>query len=367
MNNQDNFIKSINFQEDYLPFKKDFEMYLSGWEKETQELIKYYLEKTWNKNYKKNSERFKINVILANNWGGKSRLLEAIKSDSIDLISLIWEEEKKSIFKWLNLKQYNVILDNLSPMSDNNYLSVNQNLLHWKWYWNFYLSLFNFLNNKEDWKEKYKLIEEYFNADLSADDWFILTINYSNKWVFSEIKEKIKNKYKWDEITNGEFDKFIDNLFYYEWFWWTITFYENTTPNLKELLRNANSQDDIFFYIYLITTWYLKELIDDRWEMWYADWATGIFDELWKEDEQLTFNNLINKKCGIKHKKWNKFSDNEIKKILKVVYEKVYKDNEWKFINIKTFNKDWKAEFADDEIKFFAKNFDINIKFKLKI
>ena len=76
-NPEPNFLKSIKFEKDFHPFKEWTEINF-WWEEEVQRMIEFYLKNQKVENYKKNSERFKINCVLGNNWGGKSRLFEWI-------------------------------------------------------------------------------------------------------------------------------------------------------------------------------------------------------------------------------------------------------------------------------------------------
>lgn len=73
-----NFLESIKFEEEFLPFKKDTKIEFWG-EQKVQRMIEFYLKNKWIENYKENAERFKINCVLGNNWGGKSRLFHSIR------------------------------------------------------------------------------------------------------------------------------------------------------------------------------------------------------------------------------------------------------------------------------------------------
>lgn len=82
-----NFLESIKFEKEFLPFKNQTEIKF-WWEKEVQRMIEFYLknqnnlpenkDKKTDEEISKNAERFKINCVLGNNWGGKSRLFEWI-------------------------------------------------------------------------------------------------------------------------------------------------------------------------------------------------------------------------------------------------------------------------------------------------
>ena len=73
------FIEEIQFKEDFLPFAKKDKVFF-GWESEIQRIIEFYLKGKPEDSYEWTAydcaKRFKINCILANNWGGKSRLFE---------------------------------------------------------------------------------------------------------------------------------------------------------------------------------------------------------------------------------------------------------------------------------------------------
>ena len=118
-----NFINSVEFVEDFPPFKWGDEIYFWG-ETEVQNLIKFYLkDKTildskWKKiSAKDNAERFKINCVLGNNWGGKSRLLN-------ELFYIC--NNYSTINGWDKNKVIRSIFDNFDK------LSINRFFIYWQ-------------------------------------------------------------------------------------------------------------------------------------------------------------------------------------------------------------------------------------------
>jgi hypothetical protein len=227
------FIEKVKFQEDFAPFEKsekDWDIEFN-WEKEVQNLIKFYLNTTkhiahpekWgdNNDYEKNAGRFKINCILGNNGGGKSRLFGSLllmennsreifptvstKSLPVDIIFwndkdsiyvesvintrkdyLEWkisEEEKVEIEKRGNLV---FILDDFFRLSWNIHNSINKEILDETNYNIFFCEVFNFLNSKETNRE---IFSSFLNIDKDYD--FLLNLNVNFRW-------REKEKY-WEE------------------------------------------------------------------------------------------------------------------------------------------------------------------------
>lgn len=77
MKNKNNFIKELIFEENFFPFLI-WEKILFWGEKEIWNLIEFYLAQKYKKKSIKNSNRFKINCILWNNWWWKTRLFQKI-------------------------------------------------------------------------------------------------------------------------------------------------------------------------------------------------------------------------------------------------------------------------------------------------
>lgn len=132
------FIEKIKFEEIFPPFAEWQEIEF-WWEKQIQDLIEFYLRSKWVENYKKNSERFKINCLLGNNWGGKSRLFEYIlnpenKKESSKNLWFPWMEFKMGTIQDVldnnnDIKNYNIILDDFFKASWNIQSSVNLSIL----------------------------------------------------------------------------------------------------------------------------------------------------------------------------------------------------------------------------------------------
>lgn len=156
---KNNFIKKIKFEEEFLPFKKDDEVVFWG-DSEVQELIEFYLKNNNpddkpDEEIKRNAWRFKINCVLGNNWGGKSRLFEWILDyDFAEIVTnnstkclcttITWNNYKttidldKEIIEISNL----ICLDDFFILSNNNTFSSNNYMLWWRWYSNDFIFYF---------------------------------------------------------------------------------------------------------------------------------------------------------------------------------------------------------------------------------
>lgn len=145
---KDKFFDKIKFNKDFPPFKKseENEGIIFWWQDQIKDFISFYT------NDEENAKRFKINCILANNWGWKSRFFEIFKKHFIDDSIIFLDENDKEIFKRsddlevksITKSDYEIILDDFFVLSKNKDYSINKDLLE-LWYNNFYCNVFNFL------------------------------------------------------------------------------------------------------------------------------------------------------------------------------------------------------------------------------
>lgn len=201
-----NFLESIAFQEDFPPFKNQTEIKF-WWEKEVQRMIEFSLKDKERKDLKwniispkDNAERFKINCVLGNNWGGKSNLLLANYTLWNDYDMLFSHRDIKFTFKhkkWearLDVRNNinnndghgeiiswevfdtHTILDDFFKLSWNNTISVNKEVLNQENLNSFYYNIHNFLNweNKTELK---KIFESYLNIENIDTSVFIKSRN----------------------------------------------------------------------------------------------------------------------------------------------------------------------------------------------
>ncbi len=199
-----NFIKKIKFNEDFAPFKKDDEIFFGG-EKEVQNLIEFYLknkpenkDKT-EKEIKKNAERFKINCVLGNNWGGKSKLFEKINEIVEEYYFIIWWNENRIIKN---------VFDNFEILSNNSYLSINKKLLQLeknKFYYDIYLFLEKY--NKKDIFSNFLNLNKNFSYNLEIK---FHVSNFKDFMIYESLK---KANWWWIWFNFSEFLKNIVKLY----------------------------------------------------------------------------------------------------------------------------------------------------------
>jgi len=194
------FLQKIEFDNAFLPFKAG-EKITFRWEKESQRIIEFYLKtiskiKEWEKlySYEQNAKRFKINIVLGNNWWWKSRLFEGILNypntpswilNYEDVFSGI---KKQSIDEIENdIRGKNIILDDFFKLSNNFTQSVNKDILNSDNYNLFYCDVLSFLNSKETSKN---IFSSFLN--LKENYKYNLNIEVNSKW---------KTFFGWSEIS----------------------------------------------------------------------------------------------------------------------------------------------------------------------
>ena len=257
--NKPNFLENIQFQEDFPPFKKTTEIKFD-WEKEVQNMIEFYLKNKWIKNYKKNAERFKINCVLGNNWGGKSNLLLANYTLWNDYDMLYSHRDIKFTYKhkkwearldvrnninnndghgeiisWEVFDTY-TILDDFFKLSWNINNSINREVLNQENLNDFYYNIHDFLNGNNKVELK-KIFESYLN---------IQNIDTS---IFIKSRNIIKNPDLNFILINTE--KFITDIFkgnekYLKYLLFTSFYYysKEILDLLSEFFSSKNNKND---------------------------------------------------------------------------------------------------------------------------
>ncbi len=201
------FIEEINFKDtieekDIIPFKKDCKINF-WWEKEIQKLISFYKNDAV-------AKRFKINCILANNWGWKSRLFEMLKKHFMDDSIIFLDENWKIISK----NDYEVILDDFFVLSNSKDFSINKELLK-LWYNNFYCNVFNFLQLNNWIKDLFSIFLN-LDKDYDVNLEFTYNLDWRNwKWIFFSWDKEYSdnNSVLNNDIYNDEYEK-LKNFFY---------------------------------------------------------------------------------------------------------------------------------------------------------
>lgn len=342
---KDKFFDKIKFNKDFPPFKKSEknDEIKFWWQKEIQDLISFY----------KNDEvakRFKINCILANNWGWKSRFFEIFKKHFIDDSIIFLDENDKEIFKRsddlevksITKSDYEIILDDFFVLSKNKDYSINKDLLE-LWYNNFYCNVFNFLQKNKNIIDMFSI---FLKENLSQKDSFSINISFpkEKKEILSHDTIKILLQYKWDDIWRQEYIDFIENIFYYEWIGWTGD--SDEFPIFDSFIEKNKK----FHYIYFFVSWMLKDIFEKimykNLKTYYFKYAYNIISQK-NKDETLEEINDIFETCD-KHK-------------FQILLQKMY--NFWKEndFSIDYYNGDYIFNNIK-EIDFLSKNFDIQLR-----
>lgn len=229
-----NFLESVEFLDDtFYPFKSWKPIIFWG-EKEGQRMIEFYLKNKWIENYKENAKRFKINCVLGNNWGGKSRLFEWIyhyflrpnywrepywekylgnikiwdfnisfpNNYALPYFMINWKESKP-LPTTTEMQNFLILNDDFFKLSGNIYNSVNKDILSNDNLNKFYLNIYNFLNWDKSGQYK-KIFNEFLNLNQIN-----LSINFS-------FQEDWYRQFGWDylyfsETENKENSKWFIN------------------------------------------------------------------------------------------------------------------------------------------------------------
>ena len=225
------FIESIEFKKwskweenPFPPFKWWDKVFLWG-EAQMQKLIEFYLkDKTIYKSdektvlsAKKNSERFKINCVLGNNWGGKSKLFEyKLRKSNLSSNNIPFQLDKMS----------RIILDDFFCKSNNMNHSVNTDYLRW---WNNFLFT-QFANFSYLYSRKFtEFIASFVNMDVNK---MILTYDWKIKidqnTIFSSVTESKDYNFDYDSY---RFDH-LSNIITQEKVFW-LNGYDDETEKLE--------------------------------------------------------------------------------------------------------------------------------------
>lgn len=360
--NEIKFLDKIKFNKNHHPFKEseENEEINFWWQQQIQDLISFYT------NDEENAKRFKINCILANNWGWKTRFFEAFENqDDENMLNIISKKskwDKKTILEineWDKNFNPNIIWDNFSAINKEK-RSVNNNVLSWNWLNQFYLELYNFLSEKKDTYEKEdinKIFSEFTNSDLLNKKWYkiiISTILEKYEIVIDEIINELWSKYnikKDNTLNQKDFRFFLNRIYSYNWFWWTFQDYNIWEyNNIKDLLEN----NDNFFYHYLFVSWIISEHLQS----------------LRNKPNNTKENNDFSPEYSHYHRELlSKKRKQEIDKILELPFNKMI-NNLYKLFTKKTFFEiklsNDKIHFSKEEIRFFSKYYKIDFQFKIK-
>jgi len=295
----------------YPVFEKKTTIHFLWWI-EVQRLIACYLQSQWNKDYKKNSERFKINCVLGNNGGGKSRLLGTLSMDYDSWWMINWSFDKDN---------YIQILDDFFVLSSYNWKSVNEELLqkqnlnffYEKWYDLIVSSNANkvlyssFLNIPVDYKIEFIIDFLYLNRE--KDYWYKL-FEFENDFegilnIFDPIKSK-------DYVPSNEPEEIIDFLnicltqYYSCWRFNKLSdrfeipikkdeyYYEMDQAWYNFLVQMLNDYWENFFYILVVTTWYLWIELRGKYQKNFHN-QIELNEDLW-EDQRVFWKKLLNDK-----------------------------------------------------------------------
>jgi len=214
-----NFINEIEFQEwkeNLFPPFKGWDKIFLGWEKEVENLIKFYLKNKWIENWEDNAKRFKINCVLGNNGGGKTSLLKRIFNKLYINNDSSYEKDKKYEKDLITIKDNDnqfVFLDTFANLEIDIENSVNKNLLNkynrnefYKWFLKF------------RWKDT--LLKWFFNKNFNIFFW----ISWFKKIDF------------WNNYISIEFIKLLKkyNIIYYDYINWDKNNYFRKHRKLNE-------------------------------------------------------------------------------------------------------------------------------------
>lgn len=232
------FIDSFSFKDDtFPPFKKQ-EVHF-WWEKSVQDNINFYLSNKYknNKNYLNNSKRFKINIVLGNNWWWKSRLFEKMLLDnSSDIFT-----DKKIIlddFFILWVQSYNE--NNVNKYLFDLFSNSNSTEYLFNWYNNFFnwVLLFNYFFEKVHEKS---LIDEFIDNKLSKKYIFW------EGWELSDLTKVFRHKFLWkryEDYKNSDFfeeQSFSNTFWKYDNYKWLIDIILRLDSIVKPKKNNINS------------------------------------------------------------------------------------------------------------------------------
>ena len=307
--NKPNFLESIQFQEDFPPFKESTAIKF-WWKDEVQRMIKFYLknqnnlleksEQKTDKEISENVKRFKINCVLGNNWGGKSRLLRwlyAVENttdihedinliiNQIDSLSVTKIDEKYTSASVSWEYQPSIILDDFFKLSSNNYFSVNNSILNEENLNKFYCDVYNNLN----WKF-WSIFSKFFKTSI---DNFSLVFSIKNHretiidieshsfYNFDEHEYlSICNKINYGWYIIFEIHQKLKNNFILEYFYYSIIkniFCLVKSPLYSENEYNILAKEDLL--------WNLKKIekilsLKER----YSKKINTFIESVWKEN-----------------------------------------------------------------------------------
>ena len=297
------FLEEIEFENNFPPFKK-LDKLSFCWEKEVQNLIEFYLknkpknEGKSDKEIEKNTKRFKINCVLGNNWGGKSRLFEGIINKKEELIIRTIDWHMIMLDDMFLLSQFNYFKPkNWWNYSINNYLFSGErptnatNKLN-SFIWHF------FKIEKEFKDELYALINAFFWWELQEINYYFDLSYKDNSYKNDEYKNNINviydltdviklsnliNNYGKNEFTKDQFDK--DNRAKYVKFFTKNNKNNKVDINLykwlsifiaKDILENIYNEDvNIDSYINNLWLLWIEFVFNDERKLKFSSMSAG--------------------------------------------------------------------------------------------
>lgn len=390
------FIEKIEFKEDFLPFKwpkkdEDWKLIEKGDEiffwgkKEMQDLIEFYLKGKCVGNYKKNSERFKINCVLGNNWGGKSRLFEWLLNDFIKL-----ENKETQYVSYGSLNKIKVIngihkgsqyisleplLDDFFKLSWNINNSINKNVLNEENYNKFYCDVYNFLNKSRTSKI---LFSNFLNLEKNYE-YYLKTLHNSGNstdelckffwWKYISFSEE-----KYSEDNKGDIYILLESSDWKEIFRLFNFLYLKLNNKLGEEycnLSNLYSDEDCKNIWFALSDFFIalinnlsdnlmdftisSENIDFVWYRWYKHFKQGIV--LLEFFLKLVEKNNLEKKYFKEEYSKDELSDFKAYKSIPL-YKKDWKnlcDNTTHILKVFNYLEDWNEEETKN---YLSNNFD---------
>lgn len=339
MVNSNIFLESIKMRENFFPFWKGKSI-LFWWKDEVQNLIKYYLKNKWVKNYITNSNRFKINCVLADNWWGKSTLLKLLfitwnhdnffekyrDSEKINIEWLFWWNKYSFIQKNKNTKVRHMnkiwlnpgftVLDDFFKLNPLINLSCNNDLLNHNDFNELFYNIKKNLADESFWKEYQNFLNYFLWYKLKGDYKLNISMSYINGMYEEEdnnIKDDINRIISFFNFLNKS-NIFLEEEKAFIYIHHSLTILKAFTLwfHIKWSINNK----DVFIEV-------IKKLLEIFWKLDY------IF--IWKYKETLQF---FKEKIDYKN----------FEKILKLLLKRVELIKKWKYqsnsiLNIKESNK----------------------------
>lgn len=312
------FIESIEFKEWkdwektlFPPFKWGDKVFFWG-EDEMQKLIEFYLKDKEIKNSqweiisaKDNANRFKINCVLGNNWGGKSRLFERIRSEKYTKIypAFEWCKFLDKLEGWKDAN--GTIIDNTiySEKSTKN-INWDEEIFVDICTWIIpFLNLKNVFDtflwiNLKKWNIKvgfhfsiWKWTTTWYKKDLIEGIWEKIDIPVEKHWNLNEaIKDKDQKLQQDNGISDIEkkrcenLNKFCNYLNNREMYWGNPFLYSGHKTESR-LFKKLFQKNNDFLYFFIFSTWSFdtiyneNSLVKKMKKEWVEEWSINFSKE----------------------------------------------------------------------------------------